>query len=66
MEDKVHGHIGIIQSINDTTSQALFEVEKENKQLLIPVRDEIIVKVDRENKTIFVDTPEGLIDLYLS
>ncbi|GBF21261.1 16S rRNA processing protein RimM [Arenibacter algicola] len=66
MEDKVHGNIGIIQSINDTTSQALFEIEKGDKQLLIPVRDEIIVKVDRENKTIFVDTPEGLVDLYLS
>src|SRR5690606_17776733 len=66
MEDKLHGPIGIIQSINDSTAQALFEVEKGDKQLLIPVRDEIILKVDRENKTIFVDTPEGLVDLYLS
>lgn len=66
MVDSVHGDIGIIQSINDTTAQALFEVEKEDKQLLIPVNDDIITKVDRGNKCIFVNTPEGLVDLYLS
>ena len=66
MVDSVHGHIGVIQSINDTTAQALFEVEKEDKQLLIPVNDDIITKVDRENKCIFVNTPNGLVDLYLS
>ena len=34
-------------------------------EILIPMNDEFITKVDRENKTIIVDTPEGLIDLYL-
>ena len=63
--DSVHGDIGAIKSINDSTSQALFEIEKGDKELLIPVNDEIITKVDRENKTIFVTTPEGLVDLYL-
>ncbi len=64
--DDVHGEIGIIQSINDTTSQALFEILKEDKQLLIPVNDDIITQVDRNSKTIHVNTPEGLVDLYLS
>ncbi len=63
--DSAHGDIGIIKSVNDHTSQALFEVDKEGKELLIPITDEIITKVDRENKTIFVRTPEGLVDLYL-
>ncbi len=63
--DSVHGNIGTIQSINDSTSQALFEIEKGEKELLIPVNDEIITKVDRESKTIFVTTPEGLVALYL-
>tara|TARA_R110002167_G_scaffold134051_10_gene319409 strand:+ start:1975 stop:2502 length:528 start_codon:yes stop_codon:yes gene_type:complete len=65
MQDDVHGDIGIISGVNDTTSQALFEVEKEGKQLLIPITDEIVTKVDREHKTIYVTTPEGLVDLYL-
>jgi 16S rRNA processing protein RimM len=63
--DSVHGDIGIVESVNDTTAQALFEVVKEDKQLLIPINDQIITKVDRENKTIHVTTPEGLVDLYM-
>jgi 16S rRNA processing protein RimM len=64
--DEVHGDIGIIQSVNDSTAQALFEVLKGDKQLLIPINDEIIKKVDRSKKTIFVTTPVGLVELYLS
>lgn len=66
MVDDVHGNIGVIQSINDTTAQALFEVQKEDKQLLIPMNDDIITKVDREHKTIHVSTPDGLVGLYLN
>lgn len=66
LQDSVHGDIGVIQSINDTTAQALFEVVKGDKQLLIPVNDHIITRVDRETKTIFVTTPEGLVALYLN
>jgi len=63
--DSVHGDIGIVESVNDTTSQALFEVKKDGKELLIPINDQIITKVDRELKTIHVTTPEGLVDLYM-
>nr|WP_321414734.1 ribosome maturation factor RimM [uncultured Allomuricauda sp.] len=64
--DEVHGDIGVIESINDSASQDLFEIKKGDKELLIPVTDDIITKVDRENKTIHVKTPEGLVELYLS
>lgn len=66
VHDDVHGNIGAITGINDSTSQALFEIQKDDKQLLIPVRDEIITKLDKENKIIYVTTPEGLVDLYLA
>jgi 16S rRNA processing protein RimM len=59
------GAIGIIKGINDSTAQALFEVDKDGVEVLIPMNDEFIVKVNREEKTILVKTPEGLIDLYL-
>ena len=65
MEDKKYGKLGIITGINDSTAQALFEVDNNGKEILIPLNDEFIVKVDRKSHTIFVDTPEGLIDLYL-
>lgn len=65
VEDEKYGYIGSITGVNDMSSQALFEVQKEDKQLLIPISDEILLKVDRDSKTIFVRTPEGLVDLYL-
>ena len=64
--DEVHGDIGVIESVNDNASQDLFEVKKGDKELFIPINDDIITKVDRENKTIHVKAPEGLVELYLS
>lgn len=65
IEDKNYGKVGIIKSINDTTAQALFEVENDGKEILIPMNDEFIIEVNRKTRTIIVDTPEGLIDLYM-
>ncbi len=63
--DAAHGAIGEVTGVNDSTAQALFEIQKGEKQLLIPINDDIITKVDRENKRIHVATPEGLVALYL-
>ena len=65
IKDKNFGHVGMITGINDSTAQALFEIDRDGIEILIPMNDEFIDKVDRENKTIEVNTPEGLIDLYL-
>ncbi len=63
--DKNYGDVGVVTGINDSTSQALFEIDKNGTNILIPMNDEFILEVNRENKTITVETPEGLIDLYL-
>jgi 16S rRNA processing protein RimM len=65
MIDITYGNVGIITGVNDSTAQALFEVDHDGTEVLIPMNDEFIDKVDKPNKTIFVNTPEGLIDLYL-
>ncbi len=59
------GYLGIIDRIIDQSSQAIFVVRNKDKEILIPVSDEIIKKVDRKNKAIEVETPDGLIDIYL-
>lgn len=65
VEDVNYGTVGIIKSINDSTAQALFEIDKDGIEILIPMNDAFIQKVDKKNKIIVVNTPEGLIDLYL-
>lgn len=63
--DDEHGDIGIIKSIFEYPAQPLFQIMKGNIEILVPVIDPVIKKVDRENKTIFIAAPSGLIDLYL-
>ncbi|MEP5255729.1 MAG: ribosome maturation factor RimM [Winogradskyella arenosi] len=65
IKDQNFGAVGTITGINDSTAQALFEIDRDGIEILIPMNDEFIVKVDREQQTIEVKTPEGLIDLYL-
>ena len=65
VEDVNFGTVGIVKSINDSTSQALFEIDRDGIEILIPMNDAFIKKVDKKKKLIIVETPEGLIDLYI-
>lgn len=65
IKDVNFGKVGIISGINDSTAQPLFEVKNGSTELLIPMIDAFIKKVDRTNKMITVETPEGLIEMYL-
>jgi 16S rRNA processing protein RimM len=51
VEDKRLGVVGKIESINDTTAQPLFEVLNGDVEILIPMIDHFLVKIDRENKS---------------
>lgn len=65
-EDQRLGVIGKIVSINDSSAQPLFEILKGDVEILVPMIDDFIVKIDRENKKVVLNTPEGLVDLYLN
>ncbi len=65
MKDVNFGIVGTIKGVNDNTAQALFEVDRDGTEILIPMNDEFIKEVNRDDQTIVVETPEGLIDLYL-
>lgn len=66
IEDINFGTVGEIKSINDSTSQTLFVIKNnDGVEILIPLIDQFIKKVDRTNKKIIVDTPKGLIEMYL-
>ncbi len=65
IEDKRLGVFGKIVSINDTTAQPLFEVLNGEVEMLIPMVDHFLVQIDRENKKVVMDLPEGLVEMYL-
>lgn len=65
IEDQRLGVVGEIVSINDSTAQPLFEVLNNGTELLIPMIDQFLVKIDRANKKVVMHLPEGLVEMYL-
>jgi 16S rRNA processing protein RimM len=65
IEDLRLGIFGKIVSINDSSAQPLFEVINGNVEILVPMIDQFLVKIDRENKKVVMDLPEGLVEMYL-
>lgn len=65
VKDLSFGEVGTVIGVNDNTAQHLFIIEKDNKEILIPINDEFIVNVSRKSKEITLQVPEGLIELYL-
>ena len=61
--DNLHGLIGTISGINDASSQVLLEVEHDDRQIMIPLVDELIQKLDKQQKQLYLSIPEGLLDL---
>tara|TARA_B100001057_G_scaffold499593_1_gene610882 strand:+ start:85 stop:606 length:522 start_codon:yes stop_codon:yes gene_type:complete len=62
--DNKIGNIGVVIGFNTQTIQSLIEVKTADKKILIPVHDDIILNVDKKNKLIITDLPEGLMDLF--
>jgi 16S rRNA processing protein RimM len=65
IEDKTVGIFGKIVAINDSSAQPLFEVLNGEVELLIPMIDQFLVKIDRSNKKVIMDLPHGLVEMYL-
>ena len=63
--DQKHGNIGYIERVLELPHQSLFQIKFNNREILIPVVDEIIKKVDKKKKILRIAAPEGLIDIYL-
>ena len=66
MVDALKGEIGEISDVLEYPTQAVIQVMKDGKEILIPIHDDIIQKVDKKAKILTVKAPEGLIDMYLN
>lgn len=63
--DKKRGALGPITTIYERSSQPVIECGLTGQFILIPVHDDLIVKIDRKSGELHVDLPDGLIDIYL-
>lgn len=63
--DAVRGETGTVRAVLEMPQQSLLAIEFNGKEILVPIVDEIIKKIDRKKKEIHIEAPEGLIELYL-
>lgn len=63
--DSKKGDIGTVLEFIEQENNPLLIIKHQRNEILIPFQDQLITEIDQSNKTIFIETPEGLIDLYL-
>jgi len=61
--DKIKGYIGLLADLNTSRLNPLLIVENGNTEIYIPLQNEFIDGINDKEKTILINTPEGLIDL---
>ena len=57
--------LGEILEIIEQPHQLLCRLEIKKKEVLIPLHAESLEKIDHKKKQVFVDLPDGLLDIYL-
>jgi len=58
--------LGEIEEIIEQPHQVLCRLHIEQKEVFIPLHEETLKKVDAKNKKLFVELPDGLLDVYLT
>lgn len=64
--DEQYGSLGKLEQVLEYPNQALFQLFYKSKEVLIPIHDDVIKMVDRKNKVISINAPDGLIEMYLA
>lgn len=63
VHDKTLGEIGPVDKVLDFNRNPLMQITRAGNEILIPISDQFIAKVDKSEKIVHVDLPEGLIEI---
>ncbi len=63
--DEEKGELGNVNEIIEYPTQSIIQIIKDGKEILIPIHDDILKDVNREERKIYIKAPNGLIDMYL-
>ncbi len=64
--DSLLGDLGVIKDVYDLQQHPVGVMFYKEKEVLFPISNETLRKIDRENKKIFVTLPDGLLEVYMS
>jgi len=63
--DAAYGLVGTVNHVLEFPHQLILSVQNGVKEVLIPLVDEVIERVDRDARKLYIKAPEGLIGIYL-
>lgn len=58
--------LGKVIEVIEQPTQLLLSILINDKEVLVPINESTLVKIDHKNQKIFVALPEGLLDIYLT
>jgi 16S rRNA processing protein RimM len=61
--DTMQGDIGKIQQVLEMPGQMMAVLEHHGREVMIPLNEAFVIKIDRKKKTVLFEIPEGLMDL---
>lgn len=64
--DNKYGAIGTIMNVLNYPQQDIFEIHFKGREILLPAIEDFITKIDVKSTTLYVQAPDGLIDLYIN
>ena len=56
--------LGEIKEVIELPHQLLCKIYLNNKEALIPLHEQTLKKIDKKNKQVYVNLPDGLLDIY--
>jgi 16S rRNA processing protein RimM len=65
VQDKEHGELGVVEEVIEMPMQVLAKIMYREKEVLLPLNEQTLVKVDKKAQLVHVDLPEGLLDIYM-
>jgi 16S rRNA processing protein RimM len=63
--DSKFGEVGILEQVIDLKVNPLLQIMKGDIEILVPIIDGVVTKVDRDKKIMHITAPDGLIELYM-
>lgn len=63
--DETLGQLGTVENFYELPQQDVLAMRYQGQEVLIPVVDELVSHADMEARQLFVNLPEGLLDIYL-
>ncbi len=65
VSDENHGELGEIIEVNEYPQQFVATISHKEREILFPLNEDFIIEIDDEERILYVELPEGLLDIYL-